>query len=380
MTNPLRALTELGQSVWLDYIHRDLLTQGGLRRLIEEDGLRGLTSNPAIFQKAIAHGTAYDEDVRRLAGEGRDAAAIAEAIAVADVRAAADAFRPVWEATGGRDGFVSLEVNPHLARDTEASVAEARRLWEAVGRPNLMIKIPGTREGLPAIHRCLAEGLNVNVTLLFGLERYREVTETWLTALEERLASGRSVSDVHSVASFFLSRIDVLLDPQLDALAGAGGVTATAARELRGRAAIANAKGAWRHYQEVLGSPRFLPLSEAGAAPQRVLWASTGTKDPAYSDVKYVEALVAPGTVNTMPLETLEAYRDHGDPQPRLAEGLDEADAVLARLAELGLDVAGAATQLEREGVQKFTKPHDQLVETLEEARRAALGTSGRRA
>jgi len=372
--NPLKELAELGQSVWLDYIHRDLLTSGRLRQLIEDDGVRGLTSNPAIFQKAIAQGGAYDEDVRRLALDGRDAAAIADALTIADVRAAADEFRPVWEQTGGWDGFVSLEVNPHLARDTEASVAEARRLWESVARPNVMIKIPGTAEGLPAIHRCLAEGININVTLLFGLARYREVTETWLAAMEERLARGQPVKTVHSVASFFLSRIDVLLDPKLEELAARGGPTGAAARELRGQAAIANAKGAWRLWHEVVGSPRFLPLADAGAAPQRVLWASTGTKDPHYSDVKYVEALIGPQTVNTMPVETLDAYRDHGDPQPRLSEGLDDAERVLSRLAELGLDVAQAATQLEEEGVAKFAKPYDQLVETLEEARRAALG------
>ncbi len=368
-SNPLIKLAEHGQSVWLDYIHRDLFESGELQRLIEEDGLRGMTSNPAIFEQAIAEGRAYQQQIRSLVGQGRSTLEIYEALTVADVQQAADIFRSVYESSGGRDGYVSLEVNPHLAHDTKNSIVEARRLWAAVDRPNLMIKIPGTKAGLPAIQQCLSEGINVNVTLLFGLPRYREVVEAYLSALETRLDRGQPVARVASVASFFLSRIDVMLDPRLEEISRGEVPRAQMARALHGQVAIACAKGAYRIYREIFHGERFRRLQALGVRPQRVLWASTSTKNPAYSDVKYVEALVGPETVNTMPRETLEAYRDHGEPRTGLIEGLDEAERTLERLARLDINLERVSQKLEDEGVEKFRVPYDKLLRTLEDVR-----------
>jgi transaldolase/glucose-6-phosphate isomerase len=371
--NPLLRLEQFGQSVWLDYIRRQMITSGELWRLIEEDGLKGITSNPAIFEKAMAGSKDYDQAIRALAMRNKSVAEIYQALTVEDVRRAADVFFPLYEKLDGRDGFVSLEVNPHLARDTAGTIAEARRLWKAAARPNIFIKVPATPEGLPAITRLISEGINVNVTLLFSLPRYEKVAEAYLAGLEERLSRGESLKRVASVASFFLSRIDVLVDPLLEKILAAGGPQAKTAANLRGELAIACAKTAYTIYRRIFNSKRFQALAAKGARPQRVLWASTGTKNPAYSDVKYVEPLIGPDTINTMPMETLHAYRDHGNPGPRLEEGLDKAAAILQRLPELGIDLTQVTRQLEDEGIEKFNQPYDSSLRTLEGKRQAVL-------
>jgi transaldolase len=300
--NPLKELEKLGQSVWLDYIRRDLISGGGLKRLIAEDGLRGMTSNPTIFEKAISDCHDYDTDIRTMALAGMDEKAVYEMLSRRDVQNAADEFRPVYDGTGGGDGFVSLEVNPHLAHDTRSTVQEARRLWGALNRPNAMIKVPATVEGLPAIRQLISEGINVNVTLLFGLPRYRQVVEAYLAGLEARVAQEKPVRHVASVASFFVSRMDTLVDPLLEKIAARGGWEADLAKKARGESAIANARTAYQVYKEIFGSERFRGLAAKGARSQRVLWASTGTKNPGYADVKYVEALIGPDTIDTIPV------------------------------------------------------------------------------
>lgn len=357
-TNPLVRLGELGQSPWYDYITRDLLATGELARLIEQDGLRGVTSNPTIFEKAIAGSRLYDADIRELADAGRSAQEIFEHLAVADVRAACEAFAEVYEAADGGDGLVSLEVSPALAHDTEATIHEAERLWRSLDRPNAMIKIPGTRAGLPAITHCIAAGVSVNVTLLFSVERYGEVIEAYQAGLEGRLEAGLPLRPVTSVASFFVSRVDGKVDPLLDGLGDPGG--------LRGRIAIANACTAYRLFESSLGTPRWERLARAGARPQRPLWASTSTKDPRYSDVHYVEPLVAPRTVNTLPPETFAAYRDHGRPAVRIHDGMNSAPAELQALAELGIDLAAITRELETEGVVKFAASYAALLAGIE--------------
>jgi transaldolase len=368
--NPLRQLQEHGQSVWLDYISRKMIHSGELQKLIDEDGLRGLTSNPKIFDKAIAESDDYDDAIQELAAQGRSAEEIYEHLATEDVREAARLFRPLYDRSAGQHGFVSLEVNPHLAHDTDASIDEAHRLWRKVDAPNVLIKIPGTREGLPAIQSLIREGINVNVTLLFGLPRYREVTDAYLAGLEERVKSGEPIDSITSVASFFLSRIDVLVDPMIEQHTEGAGSQAETARELKGEIAIASAKLAYQIYGSIFGDERFKRLADKGARPQRVLWASTSTKNPEYSDVKYVEALIGPDTVNTMPRKTLDAYRDHGQPAPRLEEDLDKARQHLDQLPRLGIDIDDVTQQLEDEGVEKFNKPFDSLIDTLKEKRR----------
>jgi transaldolase len=362
---PLKQLGILGQSIWLDYIRRDLIAGGGLRRLIEEDGLRGMTSNPSIFEKAIADSHDYDEDIRAMALRGKGAEAIYETLSHCDVQSAADEFRPVYERTDGKDGYVSLEVNPHLAYDTHGTMREARRLWCALNRPNVFIKVPATAEGLPAIQQLISEGINVNITLLFGLPRYRQVVEAYLSGIEARATQGKAVKQVASVASFFMSRIDALVDPLLDKPIAQGGKKADLAKKMRGQLAIASAKMAYQIYKEIFGSDRFKKLAAQGALVQRLLWASTSTKNPDYKDVKYVEALIGPDTVNTAPLETLDAYRDHGEPKARLEQDVKEARWVLERLPELGISIDNVTRQLEDEGVEKFSKPFDKLMETL---------------
>jgi len=366
-SNPLKRLETFGQSVWLDYIRRDLITSGKLRRLIEEDGLRGMTSNPAIFEKAIVESRDYDTDIRRLAAEGKGAEAIYEAVSQRDVQTAADEFRSLYDNTDGRDGYVSLEVNPHLAHDTEATLTEARRLWRALDRPNVFIKVPATAEGLPAIQQLISEGININVTLLFGLPRYRQVAEAYIAGLERRAAQGEPVKRVASVASFFVSRIDALIDPLLEQAVSRGGRDAEVAGKLQGQVAIACAKVACQIFKEIFGTDRFRKLADRGARVQRLLWASTSTKNPNYSDVKYVEALIGPDTINTVPLETLEAYRDHGDPQPRLEQDIEEARRSLEQLPQLGISIDKVTQQLEDQGVEKFNQPFDKLMKTLEE-------------
>jgi len=363
--NPLKQLETLGQSIWLDYIRRDLIAGGGLRRLIEEDGLRGMTSNPSIFEKAIAGSHDYDEDIRAMVLERKGAKEIYEALSQRDVQSAADEFRPLYDKTDGKDGYVSLEVNPHLAYDTNGTIEEARRLWDALNRPNVFIKVPATANGLPAIRQLISEGTNVNVTLLFGLSRYRQVAEAYIAGIETCAAEGEPVKQVTSVASFFVSRIDALVDPLLEKLIAQGGKEANLAKKVRGQVAIASAKRAYQIYKEIFGSDRFRKLAAQGARVQRLLWASTSAKNPDYSDVKYIEALIGPDTINTAPLETLDAYRDHGEPQARLEQDVEEARRVLEQLLELGISIDNVARQLEDEGVEKFNKPFDKLMETL---------------
>jgi transaldolase len=356
--NPLVRLGQLGQSVWYDYITRDLIVSGDLARLISEDGLRGMTSNPTIFDKAVSGSRLYDADIRRLADTGKSSAEIFEVLAVADVRAACDAFLPLYQRSGGADGLVSLEVSPTLAHDADATVQEAERLWGAVDRPNAMIKIPGTRAGLSAITRAIAAGINVNVTLLFSVERYGDVIEAFFAGLERRLERGQPVGAIASVASFFVSRVDGKVDPLLDRLAGA--------EPLRGKAAIANASMAYRQFESSLSDQRWTRLAAAGVRPQRPLWASTSTKDPRYPDTYYVEALVAPRTVNTLPPETLEAYRDHGKPAVRIHDGIAAAPEQLQALARSGIDLAQVTRELEEEGVEKFAASYRSLLAAID--------------
>ena len=365
-SNPLVRLGELGQSPWYDYITRDLVTTGQLARLIAEDGLRGMTSNPTIFEKAIGGSRHYDDEIRSLTDAGRGAQEIFEHLAVSDVRSACDAFAPVHQATGGQDGLVSLEVSPALARDTAGTIHEAERLWQALDRPNAMIKIPGTAEGLPAIAHCIAAGISVNVTLLFSVERYGEVIEAFLEGLDRRSAAGLPLGPIASVASFFVSRVDGKVDPLLDRLGDPEG--------LRGRIAIANACAAYRLFEWSLGTPRWERLSRAGARPQRPLWASTSTKDPRYTDVHYVEALIGPRTVNTLPPETFAAYRDHGQPAVRIQEGVAAAPALLKALAGLGIDLQAVTRELEADGVAKFAASYASLLAGIDAKAGALAG------
>jgi len=358
--NPLLELKRLGQSVWLDDIRRGWLNDGTLARLIREDGLAGVTSNPAIFEKAIAEGADYNEVIDALARSGSSAQQIYETLVLEDIKAAADLFRGTYDATSGSDGFVSLEVSPLLADDTVGTLHEARRLWQALDRPNVMIKVPGTKAGLPAIRTLLSEGINVNITLLFGLERYREVVEAFLSGLEQAAAAGLPVAPIASVASFFLSRIDGVVDPKLDTLG------TPQAKALRGQAAIASAQLAYAIYQEWTTSPRWQTLAALGAQPQRLLWASTSTKDPAYPDTKYVETLIGPQTVNTLPPKTIEAYRDHGNPAVRILENIDQARQVPPSLKKIGIDLQAVSVELERDGVRKFVEPFEKLNHAIE--------------
>jgi len=377
MSGALLALADAGQSAWLDYLHRESLEKGELARLIAHDGIRGVTSNPAIFQKAIGESKAYDGAIaERLARSDAEPMELYEGLAIADVQAAADALRPCWEALNGRDGFVSLEVSPYLAHDTVATVAEAGRLWAAVDRPNLMIKVPGTAAGVPAIRDLIATAVNVNVTLLFSVEAYLAVAEAHLDGLEALRTGGGDVSKVHGVASFFVSRIDTAIDKAVDDRLAAGDPNTPALKALRGKVAIANAKVAYRRYLEMLRTPRWRSLAEAGAAPQRLLWASTGTKDPAFSDVVYVDGLIGPDTVNTMPPATMDAFRDHGRVGPTLEAGVADAEAVLAEAERLDLDLRAVTTRLAVEGVDAFSKAFDDLLGAVAAKRIACLGAA----
>jgi transaldolase len=371
--NPLLTLEALGQSIWLDYTRRDLMATGELRRLIKEDGLRGMTSNPSIFEKAIAGSANYDEDIRQMAFVGQSPNAIYEALSQRDVRMAADQFRPVYDRTDGADGYVSLEVNPHLAHDTKGTMVEARRLWRALDRPNVFIKVPATAEGVPAIRQLISEGINVNVTLLFGLSRYRHVAAACIAGIEERLAKGKPVKHVASVASFFVSRIDALVDPLLEKVIKSGAVETDLARKAHGEVAIANATMAYQIYkeifvdQETIAGKGFRRAADQGARVQRLLWASTSTKNPDYDELKYVEALIAPNTINTVPMDTLAAYRAHGEPKARLEEYAGQASRVLDSLPKLGVVLEQVTQQLENEGVDKFNRAFDKLMTTLAE-------------
>ncbi len=360
MSNPLVRLGDLGQSPWYDFITRDLVASGELSRLIREDGLRGMTSNPTIFEKAIAGSGDYDDDIRRLAGDGADAAQVVESLMVDDVRAACDVFRPVYDAHPNGDGTVSLEVAPTLAHDTDATIAEAERLWARVDRPNVMIKVPGTRAGLPAITRLLADGINVNVTLLFSVERYLEVVEAFMAGLEQRVAAGKPIDRLCSVASFFVSRVDGQTDPAIER-------AGPEAAPLLHRMAIANAIAAYAEFRRILAGDRWRALAARGAQPQRTLWASTSTKDPRLPDTWYVEALVAPDTVNTLPPETFRAYADHGDPIIRITRDTEaEAARMLEQYYALGLPPLAERTAfLEDDGVKKFAASWHSLLDTV---------------
>ena len=365
--NPLLELRKLGQSVWLDDIGRGMLNDGSLARLIRDDGLAGLTSNPSILAHSIMNEATYGERIARLLPTVPSALALYEELALADLRDAAALLRPLYESTGGGDGFVSLEVSPHLADDSAGSHKEALRLWQRLGIPNAFIKIPGTEAGLPVIRDLIAAGINVNVTLLFSPERYQAVARAYREGLSRRAAEGKPLAGVASVASFFLSRIDTAVDKILDGLAARG---QPAARALRGKAAIASACRAYEIYEESIAQPAWEALAAKGARTQRVLWASTSTKDPAYSPIKYVEELVGPETVNTMPLETLNAYRRLGRPELTLERHIAEASDAREGLERLDVDLEAVAQQLEREGVSKFVEPFDKLQKWLEDKRR----------
>jgi len=360
--NPVKALWEdHGQAVWLDFIQRSLVADGGLARLVADDGLRGVTSNPSIFQNAIAGSDEYTAQIRQLLADDPaiPTPRLYELLAIDDIRAAADVLRPVYDDAGGADGFVSLEVSPHLAHDTSGTVDEARRLWSEVDRPNLMIKVPATTAGVPAVEALLAEGINVNVTLMFSLAHYEAVAAAYLRGVARCERPDR----VSSVASFFVSRVDTLVDRALEEIGSAE------ALDLRGRAAIANACIAYRRFEELFRGDAFAPLAARGARVQRPLWASTSTKNPAYRDVLYVEELIGPDTVNTLPTATLEAFRDHGRPRPGLAEGMTTADDVVAALARIGIDLDGITELLQEQGVASFAASFDGLLGTLENRR-----------
>lgn len=373
MTNRLKRLAEAGQGVWLDFVDRKFLADGGLDTLIAEDGLTGVTSNPSIFEKAIGHGDAYDEGLHAFLQDHPDATAVDayESLAIADIQAAADKLAPVHRRLKGKDGYVSLEVSPYLANDTAGTIQEAQRLWKAVDRTNLMIKVPGTAAGVPAIRALIEAGLNINITLLFSIEAYQAVAEAHLAGLEARIAKDQPIDQIASVASFFVSRIDTQMDKKIANLEAAGDPKAAEAKPLAGKIAIANAKLAYGWYLGLIASPRWQALAAKGAMPQRLLWASTGVKNPDYRDVLYIETLIGPDTVNTVPPKTLDAFRDHGEVAPTLAAGLDEARAVLDKAQALGLDLPGVTTALVADGVKQFSDAADTLLAAVEEKRRA---------
>ena len=363
--NALLELAEFGQSIWLDYTRRDLIASGELRRMIEEDGLRGMTSNPSIFEKAIVGSQNYEADIQDLTFDGKSPKMIYETLSQGDVQGAADEFRSVYDETDARDGYVSLEVNPHLAHDTKGTIVEARRLWRALNRPNVFIKVPATAEGLPAIQQLISEGINVNITLLFGLPRYRQVAAAYIAGIEVRSDQGKSVEHVASVASFFVSRIDSLVDPLLEKLIAQGGKVADVAKKVRGQVALASAVMAYQIYKEIFQNERFGKRAGRGARVQRLLWASTSTKNPDYSDLKYVESLIGPDTINTVTVETLDAYRDHGEPKASLEHDVEHAGWVLQRLPKLGISIDQVTQQLEDEGLEKFNQSFDKLMNAL---------------
>lgn len=373
-TNPLRELNAVGQSVWQDNIRRGELLSGALKKLIDQDGLSGTTSNPTIFEKAIEGSKDYDDAISKLGHSGKSATEIFWSLAIEDIQHACDLFRPIYDATEGRDGFVSIEVSPTLAHDTDGTIAEARRLWTAVNRPNVMVKIPGTKEGLPAIEKTLYEGLNINVTLLFAVEMYEQVAKRYVAALAKRAAEGKPVNRVASVASFFVSRIDTLVDKLLEDKIGAATSPEKAKLDnLKGKTAIANAKVAYKKFKEVFGGADFKALEAKGARVQRVLWASTSTKNPKYRDVLYIETLIGPETVNTMPPATITAFRDHGVVRPTLEEHYDVALGELAALSKAGIDLRAATQKLEDDGVKSFANDFAKLLSVVEEKRKQVL-------
>jgi transaldolase len=363
MTNPLLQLKALGQSVWYDNIDRAQLVSGQFKRLLDEDGVVGVTANPTIFQKSISHGNAYDEQMSQLISEGKSTGEIYEALVFKDISTVADLLRPIYDSTSGRDGYVSLEVSPDLAHDTEGTLSEVRRFWKTVNRPNLMIKIPATPEGIPAIHQALSEGININITLIFSIENYRQVADAYLSALEERNGEGKDISHIASVASFFVSRVDTLVDKLLEDKIKATSDSAEQQKlkSLEGKAAIANARLVYQDFKRIFSTPRFESLKHAGAHVQRPLWASTSTKNPAYRDVLYAEELIGPDTVDTMPLETVENFRDHGRVRYSIEDNIPQARAELAALEAVDIHYDQVTQQLQDEGVQKFADSFHEL-------------------
>lgn len=372
MTNPIQRVQTFGQAIWYDNIRRALLTSGELQRLLD-DGVLGVTSNPAIFEKAIVGSTDYDAALQQLSADNLEVDAIYEALMLDDIAATADLLRPIYDRTQGRDGYISVEVRPTLAHDTAGTVAEARRLFAALARPNVMIKVPATSEGIPAIETLIGAGINVNVTLIFSLESYQAVAQAYLVGLENRAAAGGDLSRVASVASFFVSRVDTAVDRQLEALIRTGRADL---QPLLGQAAMANTRLAYARFKELFGSERFAALRAKGARVQRPLWASTGAKNPLYRDVLYVEELIGPDTVNTVPPATLAAFKDHGLVAATLNAKVDEARATLARLAEAGIDLAVVTQQLQVEGVAAFVESFDTLLANLEDKRARLLSHS----
>jgi len=375
MANPLLELKKHGQSVWYDNLNRELIASGALQRMVDDDGVSGGTSNPSIFEKAVNTGNAYDEHLRKLVDEGPELPDIYDELTVTDVQQSADLFRAIYDHTAGADGFASLEVSPLIANDTQASIDAAHRLFRELDRPNAMIKIPGTPEGLPAIEQCLADGLNINITLLFGVENYEQVAWAYISALEKRRAAGQPVDRIASVASFFVSRVDSLTDEKLQQKIGSASSDSERAelKSLLGKAGIANAKIAYAKYREVFSSPRWKALADAGARVQRCLWASTSTKNPDYRDVMYVEELIGRDTVNTLPQSTLDAFREHGIVAPTLDEGVDEAFAAMRRLEEAGISFRAVTDELQVDGVRLFSESFAKANDSIRKKREALL-------
>lgn len=370
MANPMVELYGTqGQSPWLDFIRRSMLHDGGLKRYIEEDGIRGVTANPTIFAQAIGAGDDYDAQISELARKGVAPADMFEQIAIDDIRAAADLLRPVYKDSNGGDGYVSIEVSPDKAFQTQATIDEAKRWWSNIDRPNLLIKIPATNEGIPAIEECIAEGININITLIFAISFYEKVMEAYIRGLERRVADGQNVDRLHSVASFFVSRVDTATDKRIEAKLAAASTEGDREklRSLLGKAAVANAKIAYERFLAVFGADRFKKLSAAGAHTQRPLWASTGTKNKAYSDILYIQELIGPDTVNTMPPATIDAFRDHGVARRTIDEGVAEAHAVMRDLAAVGISIDEVTDELQRDGVEAFSKSFQQINETTAE-------------
>jgi len=370
--NPLIGLKELGQSVWLDNLSRKLIKSGELKRLIDEEGLTGITSNPTIFQKAITGSADYDASLRKMLDQGiRDEKELFLGLTIEDVSNAADLLLPVCQSTKGLDGFVSIEVSPNLAYDTEATLAEARRLFSTIAKKNILVKVPATREGLPAIEQLTSEGVNVNITLLFSVKRYEEVTEAYLRGLERRLSQGQSIHETTSVASFFVSRVDTLTDKLLDARisSAASKTQKDKISALLGKAAVANAKIAYQRYKEIFAGKRFRAVKEKGGRIQRLLWGSSGTKNPKYSDIKYVQELIGPDSINTMPETTMMAFKDHGQAKITINDALEEAERLFPELKSIGIDIDEVTEQLEREGVQLFSESFFSLLKEIAKKR-----------
>jgi transaldolase len=374
--NPLIGLKELGQSVWLDNLNRKLITSGELKRLIEEEGLSGITSNPTIFQKAISGSTDYDTSLRKMIDQGiKDEKELFFGLAIEDVSNAAEMLWPVYQSTNGLDGFVSIEVSPDLAYDMDETISEARRLFSTIGKKNILVKVPATKQGLPAIEQLISEGVNINVTLLFSIERYEEVAEAYLRGLERRTSKGEPINEIASVASFFVSRVDTLTDKLLETRLSSAISKAEKDKMmgLFGKAAVANAKIAYKKYKNIFSEKRFLTLKEKGGHLQRLLWGSTGTKNPKYSDIKYVEELIAPDSVNTLPETTIEAFKNHGQAKITIGDHLEEAERLFQKLKSIGIDIKEVTDKLEGEGVKLFSDSFFSLSKEIAQKRDSFL-------